>query len=125
MALLAVLSVLIIGGVRAARRASVETENRNNAKSMQAALESYYAKNKSFCTNMAPPIPVGQVGCKATAVTFGSVATGVNGYGVTIKTACGVNGGGWIQTKTDGYLITPYDFTCSGSMTSNEIRVNW
>jgi prepilin-type N-terminal cleavage/methylation domain-containing protein len=59
MAIIAVLSTLIIGAISVARKTSKETTNRGNARSLETALEAFYAKNKSYCKSDStdPAIP--------------------------------------------------------------------
>jgi prepilin-type N-terminal cleavage/methylation domain-containing protein len=49
MALMAVLAVLVLGAVQLARNTANETINRSNAKAVQTALESDFARNKNYC----------------------------------------------------------------------------
>ena len=48
MAIIAVLAVLIIGAITVARNTATETQNRNNARTIQASLEGYFAQNRAY-----------------------------------------------------------------------------
>ena len=113
MAIIAVLAVLIIGAIQIARKTSTETANRSNARTIQTALEGYYARNKAY-----PAI---------SGVNFiDATGTGgaLNGYGtVTSATPCSTNGGGIVTSVVSppGYTINVYSSDCSTEMTGDKI----
>lgn len=106
MAIIAVLAVLIIGAIQLARRTATETTNRSNAKTIQIAMESNYAKNKSYDV--------------FTAKTFTSAATTL---GVTLNSTCtGTGDGGGLVTSTaTTYTITPYNYNCGAALGASDV----
>jgi len=109
MAIIAVLAVLMIGAIQLARSTATETTHRSNAKTLQTALESNYAKAKVYCGN------TGGLSCN-TAVDFTAAS---NTLGVTLGTAasgCPADeaGGGRITTiTTTSYVLAPANAGCT------------
>lgn len=71
MAIIAVLALLVIGAIIVARRTATETTNRSNAKTVQTALESTFAKYKAYCGVTGAPA-CGAVTTSAQATAFQS-----------------------------------------------------
>ncbi len=107
MAIIAVLSVLIIGAITIARRSSVETANRGTAKTIQTGLESYYAKNKAY------PATSGTVTFDALVGTGGALNGMVTLQGQQCTSATTYDGGGNVVYSTTGYTINIADYTCN------------
>lgn len=49
MAIIAVLAALVVGAINVAKRTMTETANRQNAQTMRACFEAFYAKYKFYC----------------------------------------------------------------------------
>ena len=113
MAIIAVLATLIIGAVTVARNTSKETVHRGNARTLQAGLEAYFAKNRQY------PASTGTVAFSAaatsTSVTIGATAE------CTVATQ---TGGGTVTYSTGGYSITPYNAACTASMGAGDVLTN-
>lgn len=108
MAIIAVLAVLVIGAIQIARRTATETANRSNARTIQAGLEAYYAKNKRY-----PDISGGTT--FTTAVSSGQP---LNGYVTLGSTVC-ANGGGTVTSSSNAYTIVIVDYGCTNSLGEN------
>lgn len=99
MAIIAVLAVLIIGAITIARRSSTEAANRSNARTLQACLEGFYAKNKKYCTTTNA--------CGAKSVSTGITNVSNATDGVTCTASSGTTnkvsneGGGRVTALTD------------------------
>lgn len=147
MALMAVLATFIIGAIQFARSSSVQRVNQENARTIQAALESSIASNKSFCSS-ADPLPDGMLACQPEiTATLGAHFTG-NYYsfqeaadilGANIspsKCSSGtkvwfsvsgpysyressVKGGGLVWATPNGYKIRPVNTTCTSALASS------
>ncbi len=115
MAIIAVLSVLIIGAITVARRMSVETANRGTAKSVQTGLEAYYGKNKVY------PASSGSVTFDAIVATGGSLNGTVTLQGAQCTgVATTWKGGGYVEYTSTGYILHIADYTCDAKL--EEIR---
>lgn len=111
MAIIAVLALIIIGAIILARRTSIETANRGNARTIQTAMESYYARSKSYPTFAG-----------GTAFT-----TAANTLGATLTASCnasGQNGGGDMSSNGTAYTINVADYNCqTGNLPNDQIHV--
>lgn len=119
MAIIAVLAVLIIGAIIFARRTSQETTHRGNAKTIQTAIESAYAKNKRYCASSATS---GEATCSTTA-SFSTVAQSSQ-LGVTLSSGCttaNYEQGGQINVSAQAYTITPRNYDCSADLGTTDI----
>jgi len=97
MAIIAVLAVLIIGAITVARRSATESANRANARTLQACLEGYFAKNKNYCggttgSNDSSHACLASGSVQSIATTITNVAANAT-YGVTCQASAGVSGG--------------------------------
>ncbi len=124
MAIIAVLSVLIIGAITVARRSSTETVHRGNARTLQTAFEEYHARKKQYPG--PPPGGTSYTNFRAIAYHLGL------GIGSEIKLAdtpeCDSTpgqGGGSVAYTSLGYQIIPYDWTCTVPLTNDAIRINF
>jgi prepilin-type N-terminal cleavage/methylation domain-containing protein len=111
MAIIAILSVLVIGAITVARRTSTETANRGTAKSIQTGLEAYYAKNKQY------PATTGTVTFDAIVATGGAL----NGMVTTQGAQCtGVattwKGGGYVAYSATGYTLYIANWACNAEL---------
>ena len=113
MAIIAVLATLIIGAVTVARNTSKDTVHRGNARTLQAGLEAYFAKNRSY------PATSGSVAFTAAATSV-SVTLGATSE-CTVSTQLG---GGIVTYTTGGYSITPYDSACTASLGAGDVLSN-
>lgn len=110
MAIIAILALMVLGAVIAARNMSLETKHRNNGKALQVGMEKYYASNKKYPT--------------LSAVTFTSAATTLN---VTLDSTSECTGtalgGGMVASSTDTtFAIQPYDSTCTNRLGTEEYK---
>lgn len=106
MTIIAVLSVLIIGAIQAARKASFESQNRGNARTIEVALESYAAKHNG----QYPSITDG---------SFTSVATGtgiLSGYITDWKGGACSSGGGIVNSSSNTFTLTIHASDCSSTL---------
>lgn len=109
MAIIAILALMIIGAVIAARRMTTETKHRNNGKALQVGMEKYFAANKVYPTIAAN-------------TTFSSAATTL---GITLDstagevTACDTGasaGGGRVTSAAASFTIEPYTWDCGAAL---------
>jgi prepilin-type N-terminal cleavage/methylation domain-containing protein len=137
MGIIAVLATLIIGGISIARKTAAESTNRTNAKSLETALEIYYAKNKKYCVpsndaNAATsPICNGDTGCGVSGNSecvwdFKAQADHLvaGGYlNSTIDTGCPVGkfnvGGGRVHMEAQQYNVYISKSTCAEISSDN------
>jgi prepilin-type N-terminal cleavage/methylation domain-containing protein len=109
MAIIAVLAVLMIGAIQLARSTATETTHRSNAKTLQTALESNFAKYKMYCG--------GSTGIACAATDFTTASTNLSGITLgTASSACPANeaGGGRITTLTGtSYVLAPANSSCT------------
>lgn len=108
MAIIAVLSLLIIAAIAAARRASVESQNRGNARTVEVAMEAYAAKNNG----KYPTITAGTTFTAALTGT-GTLVSYQNGWSAG---TC-ANGGGSITSTDTTFTLTVFDSTCATTTT--------
>lgn len=120
MAIIAVLSVLIIGAIQLARRASVETTHRSNAKTIQTAMEAFYAKKKAYPSFTSPAsftafeaILEAELGADAVKLTSTSVCA----------TTSAAAGGGTVSYTAPTYTITPYNYNCDTALTDDAVQL--
>lgn len=126
MAIIAVLSLLIIAAIQAARSASVESQNRGNARTIEVALEAVAARNNgSYCGD------TGGIACAAdstTTITLSAAATTLadgtgNAYLSDASSitggVCSTNGGGTINVRSNSFTIYVADSDCVGTASSN------
>lgn len=112
MAIIAVLSVLIIGAITVARRMSTETANRGTAKSVQTGLEAYFGQHKAY------PASSGTVSFHG--IVNNADATGALNGMVTLQgeqctgdaVAAEWKGGGHVEYTATGYLLHIADYKC-------------
>lgn len=97
MAIIAVLTVLIVGAVTIARRTAAETAHRQNANAIRTALEAQYSRTRTYPT-------IANTGF----ATAAGVAANWGGTTVTLTTGGGVcaNGGGTVTSGPAGYTLT-------------------
>lgn len=127
MAIIAVLAVLIVGAITVARNTATETTNRTNAKTMQAALEASYSKNRSYPT-------ISNVSFKALGTEGATVGTGGPtgwSYPSVTKTCTGnmvpgtgtavaADNGGIVNSTTTGYTIYVADKGCTAETSTSD-----
>jgi prepilin-type N-terminal cleavage/methylation domain-containing protein len=117
MAIIAVLAVLIIGAIILARRTATETANRGNARTMQVAMEAYYAKNRSYPSfsaanfDSASNSPLWASGSMTPPIMANSACTGTFSMG------------GQINSSSSAYTIDVSDYSCSATMSKDQIHV--
>jgi len=118
MAIIAVLAILVVGAITVARNTAKETTHRSNAKTVQAGLEAYFAKNKSYpaTTSTYSFNVVATNAATATPPGVGVVLAGTSECTVTAQL-----GGGTVLFTSSGYTITPYDSACTAAMTNDVI----
>lgn len=109
MAIIAVLSVLIIGAITVARRAAVETSNRGSAKSIQTGLEAYYGKNKQY------PATTGTATFNALVSTGGALSGMVTLQGQSCTGATTYKDGGYVEYTATGYKIHIATYQCDAA----------
>lgn len=109
MAIIAVLSVLVIGAITVARRAAVETSNRGSAKSIQTGLEAYYAKYKNY------PAASGTTTFNALVSTGGALNGMVTLQGQSCTAAVTYKDGGFVEYTATGYKIHIATYQCDGA----------
>ena len=111
MAIIAVLATLIIGAVSIARKSSVATVNRGNAKSLQIALEACYAATRAY------PSTITADSTFAAGAAFILAATAVcPGATLTLSSGSCAGGGGKITANTGTtYTITPLQGDCGST----------
>lgn len=107
MAIIAILSVLVIGAITVARRTSTETANRGTAKSIQTGLEAYYAKNKQY------PATSGTVTFDAIVATGGALNGMVTTQGAQCTGATTYKGGGTVTYTATGYTLNVANWECT------------
>jgi len=115
MAIIAVLAVLMIGAIQLARSTATETIHRSNGKTIQTAMEGYYAKNKQY--------PV--YGTAGSPVSFKTAADDTH-LKVAITTSCTATGkedGGTVWSTATTYAIQPYDSACAAVLTKDLLEV--
>ncbi len=95
MAIIAILAVLIIGAITIARHTATETANRSNARTVQTALEAYYASNKNY-----PDILGTAISDNTTDTTLNIAATNLS------TSACTGNGGGTQDNSGGGNIVS-------------------
>jgi prepilin-type N-terminal cleavage/methylation domain-containing protein len=112
MAIIAVLATLIIGAIQVARNTAKETANRSNAKAIQAGMEAWFSRSRSYPAN---PQALGAA-AGATSVDF-DTAKGSSYLNVTLDTNTGCsNGGGYISgMSTSGATLNVYQSNCTTS----------
>jgi prepilin-type N-terminal cleavage/methylation domain-containing protein len=109
MAIIAVLSLIIIAAIQGARRQSIVSQNKGNARTIEIAMESYAAKNGgSYPTGFAAGTDL------KTAATF---LKGQQVLSTDLSSSCGdtspTPGGGTIESTTgNGFTITIADYEC-------------
>lgn len=117
MAIIAVLSLLVVGAIIAARRTATATTNRGNAKTIQTAAEAVYAKNKSYAALGTATTQ----SFKTAAGTLGGIVGTVTLAPSSCDNVTAYEGGGRIayNSVTGAYTIIPVDYTCAadGEMT--------
>lgn len=138
MALIAVLAVLILGAIQLARNTATETVDRSNAKVVQAALESNFAKFKEYCGAAAGEIPCpagsptnGDTYGKGSNYSLASAAAALSpSVGLSNGAASGTNcvagatqngGGRIINLTTTGYAIAPANYNCTSYTSINDV----
>jgi prepilin-type N-terminal cleavage/methylation domain-containing protein len=119
MAIIAILALIVVGAIILARRTSIETTNRGNAKTIQTALEAYYARTRTY------PDTGGTVSFESFATNTGIWA---DIEAPKIQNTCGgagssVENGGTIVSTATTYVITPYNYDCSSAMADDEITM--
>jgi prepilin-type N-terminal cleavage/methylation domain-containing protein len=110
MAIIAILSVLIIGAITVARRAAVETSNRGTAKTIQTGLEAYYAKNKVY------PGTSGTITFNALVSTGGALNGMVTLQGQSCTTSTTHKDGGYVEYTTTGYILHIATYKCDADL---------
>ncbi|MDD3481156.1 MAG: type II secretion system protein [Patescibacteria group bacterium] len=115
MAIIAILALMIVGAIILARRASIETNNLNNAKTIQVALEKEYAKDGDYPDlaegNLTDAIITGNLGLTVSTMAMGGCPDTL-GYGVHIS-----------ESTTEGYTLDIYNGTCvAGTYTGSQIK---
>ncbi len=130
MAIIAVLATLIIGAIKIARTTAAETEHMSDARTLQAGLEAYYARYKSYpdistepdgdndYSDYSYPYVIGESGnnpqglCpSATQVaflSFNELRTFLTNQGMSVKFStpdsnCFSNGGGYAEISPVAY----------------------
>jgi type II secretory pathway pseudopilin PulG len=110
MAIIAVLALLVVGAIIAARNAQTRTVHRSNASTTRIAIESYYVRNQSY--------PTTPTTATSAATLFGTGGI-LNGYGNinTTGTTCS-NGGVTASFVAAGssYTINTTDLNCTAIM---------
>lgn len=117
MAIIAVLALLVIGAITVARNTAKETAHRSNAKTLQSALEAYYAKNRNY-TGLSNG-------------TFAAVGTALSSAGISVTmTTTGVctdtvwNDGGTVTFSTTAgspaYVLNVAPASCGAAATAIE-----
>lgn len=117
MAIIAVLAVLMVGAIQLARNTATETTHRSNAKTIQTALESNYAKYKMYCG--------GSTGLTCTAtggVSLSAAATSLGGLtlGNSSCTATNELGGGRLTVSASAYYIKTANAACGAFTDSSD-----
>lgn len=110
MAIIAVLSLLIIAAIAAARRASVEAQNRGNARTIEVALEAVASKNNGAYCATAANAATGLPACNAnqTLSTLGTwLAANPSGSPMLSNNVTGTcaTGGGSINLAASQFTI--------------------
>jgi prepilin-type N-terminal cleavage/methylation domain-containing protein len=112
MAIIAILALMIVGAIVVARRTAIETANRTNAKSIQAAMEAAYSRTQTYPTFAA-----------GTTLTVASANAALTGVALDTNTACTTgtfSGGGQIVTSATAgqpaYTITIGNFSCGAGV---------
>lgn len=110
MAIIAILAMLIVGAIIAARNAQIRTVHRGNAQTLITAIESYYVRNQVYPTGTTTDFQDGTVllGSDGALAGFGQLSTG---------TTC-ANGGTGAKFFEDGrrFEVITYDTNCSDEM---------
>ena len=105
MAIIAILSLLVVGAIIVARNTATETANRSNAKVVQTALEAKFASNRTY------PI----IGTSAAPVALNST-TAMTPLGLTTASfstaACAANAGGVMYSTASQYNIKVNTAAC-------------
>lgn len=121
MAIIAVLALLIIGAIILARRASLETTHRGNAKTIQTAMEAYYAKNKQY------PATGGSFATMKTTIEASLGANTVTLATTAECTAGSARDGGGQVVVTAGppkkWTLTPADYLCTGDLAGDAVEL--
>ena len=129
MALIALLSLLVIGAIIAARRMVTETKHRNNGKSIQVGMEKFYASNKSYpvATNVRNGYTATAANNKFSdmatflAVSIESTAT----EAAACQTTGAAGGGGKVAlTSATAFSIKPWDWNCGVALDDECVALN-
>ncbi len=133
MAIIAVLATLIIGAIQLARTTATETAHRSNAKTVQTALESTFAKNRRYCDATSEAAAAGtKVVCGSyslSAITANDLLKTSLSTGVSTDAPCNSGGiregGGAVRVQQSAYAILTANAACN-AWTSFEdvIQVN-
>lgn len=125
MAIIATLSILVVGAITVARRTALETQHRSDARTIQTALEAYHTQYKIY-PDIASDLDWDN--------TFTNVATFLNSKGIKVQLAspaegCGYGeGAGWVDTYADiqpGYCVE-YNEDWSACLSNKDINyVMW
>lgn len=112
MALIAVLSLMVIGAVIAARRMTTETKHRNNGKAIQVGMEKYYASNRYY------PKGLTNVTFKSLETTLGITLDSTASDGPDCTTGGPADGGGKVTTPANGagFTVEPYNYNCTAAL---------
>ncbi len=122
MAIIAVLATLIIGAIQLARTTATETAHRSNAKTVQTALESTFAKNRRYCDVDTAAAATGtKVVCgsyslaeiTASGLLNTTLSTGVSTDGICNVTDGIREGGGAVRVQQSSYSILTANAACN------------
>ena len=137
MAIIAVLSTLIIGAIQLARNTATETTNRSNARTVETALESNFAKYRTYCGGDATNLNCNTAG-DTTSIYNLAYAADKLGVQLTLASACvpydstghtpslGNSGGGTVHVEAGKYWIIPFDSVCAVAQDGvNQIKAGY
>lgn len=127
MAIIAVLAVLMVGAIQLARTTATETTHRTNAKTIQTALESQFARYRQYCgaSGQAVTCDSGTT-TRSFTTTAGSSQLNVTLGNASSTGTCassGANdGGGRVHIESSSYKIIPVSSGCANTGTGTTVN---
>ena len=148
MAIISVLAALAIGAITITRHTQEETIHRGNAKNLQTGLETFFAKNRSYCSVVytAGGGPVCDTSTSFTKVAEYLKSTGIDVslkptkcdtgtavFNLLFPKAFAITGGGGgnnsygggtvLNLQSNSYKLLPGNWDCSSTMDDDAISI--
>jgi prepilin-type N-terminal cleavage/methylation domain-containing protein len=109
MAIIAVLALMVVAAITAARRQSIESQNRNNARTVEVAMEARASQNNGQYPTIGTAAAPQAINVALTNTAAGFLGNFAPGWAIG---TC-PNGGGDVVSTATGYTIRIFNHTCA------------